>query len=66
MPHAAFALVKATAKVILLTAEILDCANLFRCLKIHVKHIDIFFSKQVLKGTEFYLFYPVKKKKVAF
>lgn len=41
MPHAAFALVKFTAKVILLTDENLDCAKLFRCLRIHVKHIGI-------------------------
>jgi len=61
MLHAAVVLVKTTAKVILLTAEILDYANLFWCLKINVKHIDIPFSKQFLKGTELYLVHPVKK-----
>lgn len=46
--HTAFALAKFTDLVICLTAEILDYANLFRCLKIHAKH---FFNKQFLKRT---------------
>lgn len=61
MSHAAFALVKYIGKGILLTAEILDCENLFRCLKIHIKHIDIIFTKQFLQETGSCLFYPVKK-----
>lgn len=59
-PQEAFALAKSTDKLIFLIVEIIDCANLFRCLKMHAEH---FFIKQSLKRTWFYLFYHVQERR---